>query len=180
MGKKLTLVTLALLLLAASNLKLNCRVTVNGREVEGLYSLSAVDDAATVAALAAEEILQGPAVMPEMRRAYCLSFVPPDGDSPTLTDALLCSVTGVKLADVAYVNGTRLGIVEDGEELRARLERFIGSQMPTTAVSGSISGQLQIQKLYSRTNRATNYDDMVLLVTGMAPVIYVDDTGKLV
>ena len=180
MWKKLTLTGLSLLLLAASNLQLHCRVTVNGREAEGLYALSTVDDAATLATLAAEEILQGPAVMPEIHRTYCLGFSEADGDGPALADTILQSVTGVKLADVAYVNGTRLGIVEDGDELRERLERFIGSQMPTTAVSGSISGQLQIVKLYSRTNRATNYDDMVLLVTGMAPVLYVDDTGKLV
>ena len=179
MWKKFVLGGFALLLLAASNLHLCCRITVSGREVSGLYSPAVADHASTVAASAAEEILQGPAVMPEIKRNYCLSFRSPDGDGPILTDAVLRAVTGVKLTDIAYVNGTRLGIVEDGDELQARLNSFIRNQMPHAAVAGNISGVLQIQKLYSRSNQSVNYNDMVLLITGMAPVVYVDENGKL-
>lgn len=180
MGKKLALCLFALLLLAASNLRLNCRVTVDGRELEGLYALKDVDRAATAAAAAAAEILRGPVRMPEIGRSVRPGFQRPDGDGPALTDALLRAVDGVTLADAAIVNGVRLGIVEDGEELRQRLGRFIGGQMPTAAVSGTISGMLETQRLYSRADLCTNYDDMVLLVTGMAPVLYVDENGKLV
>ena len=89
MGKKLALCLFALLLLAASNLRLNCRVTVDGREVEGLYALKDVDRAATAAAAAATEILRGPVQMPEIGRSICPGFQRPDGDGPALTDALL-------------------------------------------------------------------------------------------
>ena len=91
----------------------------------------------------------------------------------------LRAVTGVELADVVYVNGTRLGIVEDGERLLEKLGTFIGSQQPHAAVSGSISGKLEIIRHYSRSNRVTKDEDMILLITGMAPVFYVDANGKL-
>lgn len=179
MWKKGALICLSLLLLAASNLHLCCRVSVGGRELEGVYSLQAVDRAMTLAANTAEEILAGPAVIPEAERRYTLSFLPPDGDEAALTDAALRAVTGVRVLDAAYVNGTRLGAVEDGEELSRRLERFITGQQPMAAVSGSISGRLEIRKEYGRSGSAVNYDDMLLLVTGMAPVIYLDADGKL-
>ncbi len=180
MWKKLALSGFALLLLAASNLRLCCRMQAGGRDLEGCYSLRDADRAAEAAAWAAEEILREPSPGPEAERRFCLRFGSPDGDRQALTGALLRSVPGVKLADVAFVNGVRLGIVEDGEELRRRLDRFIGSQMPTAAVSGGISGRLEIRQLYSRSDQAVNYDDMVLLVSGMAPVLYVDENGKLV
>ena len=66
------------------------------------------------------------------------------------------------------------------KELYNKLRSFIRNQMPTTAVSGTISGKLSIQRLYSRQGQETNYRDMVLLVSGMAPVIYLDENGKLV
>lgn len=179
MGKKYALLGLALLALVASHLRPVCRVSVNGQALEGLYTPQAVDRAVEAAAWTAEEILQGPATLPEIRRAYRLRFRREEGDGPALTDAVLRSVTGVKLADLVYVNGTRLGIVEDGAELRRRLVHFIDAQMPNAAVSGVISGKLEILRRYSRSNCAVNYEDMVLLVTGMAPVVYTDENGKL-
>jgi hypothetical protein len=51
--------------------------------------------------------------------------------------------------------------------------------MPNAAVFGNISGELRICPVYSRSGHETNYEDMILLISGMAPVIYVDDSGKL-
>lgn len=180
MWKKLAMGLAALALLLLSNMELCCRLTVNGQELDGLYSLSAVDRSETVAALAAEEILPGPAVMPRISRSYRLSLSPPQGDSQALTGRVLRSVTGVKLAQGVFVNGVPLGTVEDGDRLFAELRSFISGQMPNAAVYGSISGELRVRPIYSRSNRDTDYADMLLLISGMAPVIYVDETGRLV
>lgn len=180
MWKKGFMLGFALLLLVAANMHLSCRVSVNGVELPGKYSLQTVERAVTTASRAAEEIMPGLIEMPEIRRTYSLQLCPAEGDEPALAEAALRAVSGVKIADVAYVNGTRLGIVEDGSELAERLNGFITGQQPNAAVSGSISGRLEIHRLYSRAGQAVNYDDMLLLITGMAPVIYVDENGKLV
>lgn len=180
MWKKAVLASLSLLLLAASNLHLCCRVSVDGRRLEGLYAPRQVDRAASAAAWAAAEILGESPDLPELRRRTALSFRAPAGDVTELTDALLTGVPGVVLAETATVNGVRLGTVADGSELRTRLDRFINGQMPTMAVSGGISGKLQLTSCYSRRDLTVNVDDMVLLITGMAPVVYVDENGKLV
>ena len=93
MWKKLIMGTIALAMLLMSNMELCCRLTVNGRELEGLYSLSDADRSEAVAALAAEEILSGPAVMPQVERSYRFSLMRPQGDSQALTDWVLRSVT---------------------------------------------------------------------------------------
>ncbi|MBR1456937.1 MAG: hypothetical protein IJ594_07235, partial [Oscillospiraceae bacterium] len=100
-------------------------------------------------------------------------------DAAALTDALLRACPGLTLADGVFVNGVRLGTVEDGAVLRERLRASILGQMPNAAVSGNISGELQIRPVYSRAGHETNYDDMVLLISGMAPVIYLDADGRL-
>ena len=97
-----------------------------------------------------------------------------------MTDALILAYPGIVLADGVFVNGVRLGTVESGAVLRERLRASILGQMPNAAVFGNISGDLRIRPIYSRAGHETNYDDMVLLISGMAPVIYVDQNGKLV
>ena len=179
MWKKAVMGALALLFLIAANMHPYCRVSVNGRGSDERYSLSAAAQAAAAAMHAAEEITPGPAVMPELKLRYGLSFARPEGDVTRLAGEALRAVTGVELADVVYVNGTRLGIVEDGERLLEKLGVFIGSQQPHAAVSGSISGKLEIIRHYTRSNRVTKDEDMILLITGMAPVFYVDANGKL-
>ena len=51
--------------------------------------------------------------------------------------------------------------------------------MPQTAVSGNISGRLELRRVYTRADANTDDADMLLLVTGMAPVIYLDSAGRL-
>lgn len=178
--KKLGLLGLALLMLLVSNLHLYCRVTVDGRQLDGLYAPAAVKRAGQIAARAAEELLPGEAEAPRCRRACRLSLRRPDGDTAALTDALILAYPGIVLADGVFVNGVRLGTVESGAVLRERLRASILGQMPNAAVFGNISGDLRIRPIYSRAGHETNYDDMVLLISGMAPVIYVDQNGKLV
>lgn len=180
MWKKPVLLALALAFMLIANLDLCCRVTVNGRELEGLYSPSALDRSETAAACAAEEILSGRAVMPELERSYRLSLRPAGSGSAFVTGSLLRSVTGVKLANGVFVNGVPLGTVADSGVLFEKLRDYIGVQMPNAAVFGSISGELRVRPVYSRSNRDTDYYDMILLVSGMAPVFYLDESGKLV
>lgn len=180
MWKRLAAISLATLLLLLSAANIQCRVKINGREVYGCFSPKQLDSCYLTAALAAEEILEGPVSMPEMKRSYRLSFKEPEGSSLLVTDTLLRAVSGIDVVEAVFVNGEQIGAVKSGTELYNRLRSFIRNQMPTTAVSGTISGRLSIQRLYSRQGQETNYRDMVLLVSGMAPVIYLDEKGKLV
>lgn len=180
MWKKLAFGAAALAFLLLANLNLYCRVSINGQELEGLFSPEAVDRCEAIASRAAEEILSGPALMPEAQRRYQLSLFQPDGDELRLSDCILRSVTGVKSVNGVYINGILLGTVADGEELLTRLQGYISGQMPNVAATGSIDGDLQLRQIYSRSNRETNYDDMILLISGMAPVMYFDETGRYV
>ncbi len=179
MGKRWLLLGLALLAVLAANLRPAYRVSVNGERLPGVYSLRETERCARTARAAAEEILDNSAPSPEMRRRFALGFGAPCGDTALLTDALLRSVKGIAVSDEVIVNGTRLGTVEDGDYLRAALAYYIDGQMPTAAVSGNISGRLELRRVYTRAGGDTPYRDMVLLITGMAPVVYVDARGKL-
>lgn len=180
MWKKAVLGLLSLMFAVGANFDVCCKAVVNGQELDGLYSPFAVDKSMEAATAAAEELLPTPAVMPKLSKRYRLSLRPADGDARDVSDAVLRSVTGVRLADGVFVNGVYMGSVEDGSELFLHLREFILNQMPNAAVFGNISGKATIQKIYGRSNRMTDYDDMVLLISGMAPVIYVDENGKVV
>ena len=179
-GKKLGLLGLALLMLFVSNLHLYCRVTVEGQPLEGLYEPAAVKLAGQIAARVADELLPGDVKAPRCRRAYKLSLRPANGEFAALTDAMILAYSGIVLADGVFVNGVPVGTVENGAILRERLRSQILAQMPNAAVFGNISGDLQIQAIYSRVGHETSYDDMILLVSKIAPVIYVDSNGRLV
>lgn len=178
--KKLSLLFLGLLMLLASNLHAQYRLTVEGRQLEGLYAPEEIRRASEAAAAAAEELLPELPCAPRLQRSLRFSLRPADGDRAVLTDALIRAYPGIVLADGVFVNGVRLGTVEDGKTLRELLRQDIAMQMPNAAVFGNISGELQIRPVYSRAGHETNYEDMILLISGMAPVIYVDPAGKLV
>ena len=179
-GRRLIPLVLAVLALCLANLRPQCRVWVDGQAMPGFYRPSAVDRCEEAASEAAEEILRGEARMPALRRRYSLRLRPADGDRQTLSDAILLAVLGVRQADEVSVNGQRLGNVADGELLCERLRESIRGQMPGAAVFGNIGGQLSLRRVYTRAGRWRGYDEMIRLVTGAAPVIYVDQSGKLV
>jgi len=179
MRRKVILSFLALFFLLASNLHLCCSLRVNGRELEGLYSPSDLDRCEAAAAVAAEEILESHAFPPLLERDYKLSFIPPAGGLRFAADAILRGYSGVEVSDGVYVNGVFLGTVESGELIREKLKDFILDQMPNRAVFGSISGRLDIRPVYTRSNSQTNDEDMLLLISGMAPVHYIDSEGRL-
>ena len=131
----------------------------------------------TAAERAAEEILPGFADMPETERHYMLSLSRPDGSRAELADALLRSTPGVTVNSAVYVGGVRLGNVPDSAEFQTGLDSYIRNTMPTWAVNGYLSRGVEFRTQYSRTGSETNEDDMILLVTGMAPVLYSDGSG---
>jgi len=180
MWKKLVLSALALFLMAAANLNCRCRVSIGGMELEGLYSPRAVDRCIEVARITAEEILSSKAVLPKVERNYSLGLGGYSGDNIRMTDALLRASNGVGLLDGVYVNGLRIGAVEDGERLRAMLTNHIRDLMPSSAVYGSYTEELDIRRQYCRASDEASCADMVLLVSGIAPVIYTDSDGRLV
>ncbi len=179
MKKKLLLLALALVMLLSANLRPCYALQVDGAELEELYSPAQLRRCEQKALEAAEELLSGPAELPRAERKLALRFQPARGDEAALTKALLLSVPGLCPADEVLINGTRLGTVEDGRELFERLRQSILNQMPNAAAVGNLSGRLQTRRVISREGAQTNYEDMILLITGMAPVIYVDNNGKL-
>lgn len=176
---KILLMALALGLMLSTHLRPVYRITVQGEELPGRYSLQQARAGFSRAEAIAEEILGSPETLPvrEMRLFFTLRRA--DGDPAALTELLLRFTEGVQEAEEVRVNGVRLGNVEDGESLQRALQRSIRGQMPLRAVSGSISGRLELRKVYTRAGSCTPNSDMVLLITGMAPVIYLDPEGKL-
>ncbi len=177
--KNRRILALALLFLLCSHLHLSYDVVVDGHSPPSTYTAKQLRRARVVAAEVARELLPSLPPEPTLHCRPRLSLRAPTGDLPLLTDTLLRAYPGIVLADGVFVNGQRLGTVEDGSELYARLRESILGQMPNAAVFGNISGELQISPVYSRAGHETNYDDMVLLICGMAPVIYLDGEGKL-
>ena len=178
--RRLILLAVSVLALGLANLRPQCRVSVGGQTLPGFYRPAAVDRSKEAAREAAEEILRSDARMPELRRSWRLRLRPADGDRQALSGAILRAVPGVRLADEVSVNGLRLGNVADGERLCEELRASIRGQMPGAAVFGNISGQLSLRRVYTRAGHWRGYDEMIRLVTGAAPVIYVDQSGKLV
>lgn len=174
------LLVLALLALLGAHLHPQYRVSVEGAELPGCYSAAALRQGLRAAEEAAGEILRYEAKMPALERRLRLKLRPAGDDIPALTAALLRPVSGLTLADAVYVNGVPLGTVADGERFCERLRDSIRTQMPLAAVSGNISGRLELRRVYARAEASTDDADMVLLVTGMAPVVYLDGSGKLV
>lgn len=130
------------------------------------------------AGAAAEEILRGAAVSPVAEKRLAFSLRKPEGDARQVSDALLRAVPGVALRDEVRVNGRMLGWVEDGEALREALGGYIRDTRPTWASGGVLSGELALRRLYTRDAHLTGQRDMLLLITGAAPVFYYDQTGR--
>lgn len=179
MWKKLLLSALALGFALAANTHLCCSLRVDGQELAGLYAPADTDRARTAAAAAAEEIVAGPAQTPRFQRRYCLSLRPAAGTVPEVSAALLDTTPGVERSEGVYVSGVYLGSVQSREALLSSLRQFIAGQLPTWAESGYLSQELNTRPQYGRTGSQTPVEDMVLLVSGMAPVMYSDGQGHV-
>ena len=177
MWKKFLLSALALLFVVAANTQLCCSLWVDGQALPGIYRLADRDRARTAAGAAAEEIVSGPAQQPRLHQRYHLRLRPASGTVPELSAALLDATPGVERSEGVYVSGVYLGSVADREELFSSLRQFITGQLPTWAATGYLSQELVTRPQYGRAGSQTPVEDMVLLVSGMAPVLYSDGQG---
>ena len=177
MWKKFLLLALALGFATATNMHLCCSLWVDGQALPGIYRLADRDRARTAAGAAAEEIVSGPAQQPRLHQRYHLRLRPASGTVPELSAALLDATPGVERSEGVYVSGVYLGSVADQEALFSSLRQFITGQLPTWAESGYLSQELVTRPQYGRAGSQTPVEDMVLLVSGMAPVLYSDGRG---
>lgn len=178
MWKKIILSLFALSLTAAANLHISYTVSVNGQELAGHYSPACAKEAYRISALAAEELCADEERLPAVKARRSLRLGSDENDVPAFTDCVLRKTGGVEAARLVYVNGKRLGAVSEDCALRELLERNIVSQMPNAAVSGSYAGRIRVSPRYTRADTLTPEGDMVLLISGMAPVLYVDGAGQ--
>ena len=178
MIKKALIFTLALFFAVGSHLRPVCDYEIRGEQLRVGCSVRAAERAERTAALAAEEILRGPAQMPAARRKLRLTFRKPDRDARTLADALLRAADGVAVCDRVTVGDRRLGFVSDGAALRRALYVYISNTLPTWAEGGILSRELRLERRYTRAGLETPTEDMLLLVTGAAPVMYFDGAGS--
>lgn len=170
----------AVVLLFAVHLHPACLVTLDGQRVAGCYSPARVREALRCAEAAAEELTAGDGRLPTLRRSYRLRLRAPDGSAAALADALLQAAEGVVRADGVRVNGQALGTVKDGQAMLEQLQATIRSDMPEGAAVGNISGRLEIRPVYTRSGCETGSWDMILRITALAPVFYLDGQGRLV
>ena len=61
---------------------------------------------------------------------------------------------------------------------QAALGRYIRGTLPAWASGGVLSGELTLRSLYTRDAYLTAERDMLLLITGAAPVFYYDQAGR--
>ena len=177
MFKRLLLLLLALCLTAAAHLRPDREFLLDGGETLSC-SPHAARLALQAAEAAAEEILPGRAAPPRLRQRLRLTLCARSEDPRPLADAILRETEGIVVRDEVRVSGRRLGFVADGAALREAIGTYIAGTLPTWACGGVLSGELTIRSCYTREGYLTPDKDMILLVTGMAPVFYFDGMGK--
>lgn len=170
----------ALLLFALVFLHPVFRVSVDGQALEGVFTRAQLREAQVTAQEAAEELCLHEARLPPLRAVCRLRLRPADGSTGSLVEALLRRTPGIVLADGVRVNGIALGTVTDGQELFRLLQETIRRERPDGAAVGSLGGTLQIRPVFSRAGTESGCRDMILHITALAPVFYLDSQGKLV
>ena len=178
MCKKIMLSLTAAALMAAANFNLCCTLSVNGREVPGLYSPARADILSGIAYEAACELLPDTPEMPLVQRRYSLHLTAPENDGAALTDAILRRTDGIGVYYAVFVNDEEMGLVEDDDRMKAKLRSNLYYQIPDAAIYASYRGQIDIRAVYAPDGMTTPYDDMVLLVRGRAPIRCVDAEGN--
>ena len=176
--KKTVLLLITLLFAVGSHLRPCCDYTLGGVPIAAGFAPGTARQAELTVRDAAEEILREGAPLPAFQKHTRLRFKRPSEDMRVLTDALLRATDGIVRRDEVRVEGVRLGWVADGEALREALHEYITNTLPAWASDGVLSRELGIRRLYTRDGYLTAQSDMVLLVTGAAPVFYYDQTGR--
>jgi len=131
------------------------------------------------ALMAAEEILPGEARLPETQQKLRLTLMPRKDAAPELCSALLEGCEGVMAAQAVYSGGQRLGCVRDGSALCSTVNRYIENTLPTWAKSGHLSQGFLLCPVFTRAEYEVSNEDMLMLLTGIAPVMYTDGKGRV-
>ena len=152
--------------------------TVAGQRLSTECTPAAAKAAREAALAAAEEILPGHAAAPEYSRHTRLSFRPGAATAPLLADALLKAQPGVISAYLVYADKTRLGAVADTAQFQSDFAKYIDNTLPTWAKGGSVRG-MTLLPCYTRAEFEIPNEDMILLVTGLSPVMYYDGKGRV-
>ena len=147
----------ALLLTGAANLRLCCRLELDGRQLGGLYSLRSAAAGERTAQRAAEEIMPGDAETPRFTRRYCLSLSHPSSDVSVLTDALLCATPGISSACEVRANGERLGCVESRAILLERLHEYLYTRLPDGVSAARLDCTMDLDGVYTRSALVSGY-----------------------
>lgn len=168
----------ALLLTGAANLRLCCRLELDGRQLGGLYSLRSAAAGERTAQRAAEEIMPGDAETPRFTRRYCLSLSHPSSDVSVLTDALLCATPGISSACEVRANGERLGCVESRAILLERLHEYLYTRLPDGVSAACLDCTMDLDGVYTRSALVGGYCEMLERITGAVPVIYTLDWAQ--
>lgn len=176
--KKSFILSLALLFAVGSHLRPRLDFTVAGQHIDTACSIAAAKAARAAALAAAEEILLGQSSLPEYQQHMRLSFRKSADSSPLLCDSLLRATEGVLSGSIVYVDGLRLGVVEDAESFRSRFAQYIGNTLPTWAKGGSVRGMTLLPR-YTRAAFEVSDNDMIMLVTGLSPIMYYDGKGRV-
>lgn len=170
--------TLALLFAVGAHLRPVWDVELEGGLIAAGCASATVREAQRTAKRAAEEILPGDAAVPTPVCRLRLSLRRPEREVRALTDTLLRATEGVAVYDSVRVGGEKLGFVRDGEALREKLRGHIANTLPTWARGGALGRELLIRRQYTRAGYVTPVSDMLLLITGAAPVFYYDGAGR--
>ena len=177
--KKALLLTLALMFAVCSHLRPHCDFTVEGGHVKTGCTIQAAKNAKAAALAAAEEILPGKVTLPEAKTRLHFSLRVGADTAPVLSDALLRATPGVLSGDGVFLDGKALGTVADGKALRRELREYIDNTLPSWANSGSVGGYLELRGQYTRAALEVPPEDMIMLITGLSPVMYTDGNGRV-
>lgn len=177
--KSLVLPAAALLLLCLANMRPCCRLSVDGRELPGLWSPAAMHRGIVAAERAIEELSPERQELPPLEKHWQLRLSPAAGESRDLSMALISACPELQLGQGVYVGGQHMGCVADGRELMGALQEHIRMSLPTWAKTGYLSSPVYMQPQFSRKGRICSSSDMVLLMTGHAPVMYSDMEGYI-
>ena len=176
--KKAILLTLALGFAVCSHLRPSYDFSLGGLFLDTNCSRAAARMAREAALAAAEEILPGRAELPEARAHLRLSFRPGADSAPELCGALLEATPGIMLGEAVYVHQRRLGTVRDAGAFARSINEYIENTLPTWASSGAVRG-LELRRCYTRTDFEIPAGDMIMLITGLSPVMYTDGNGRI-
>lgn len=172
MRRRIMLLSLALLLVLASNLHPCCQVYINGEKLDGLYSPRNLAVGLCAARLAADEITPLSAELPRVSKRWRLSLSYPSGEIKTLTDSILRETTGVAAATAVSAAGEKLGYVKSGQILLERLHEALSAAPYNNAADARLEYPLVFNDVYTRTSWLIDYSGMLALIKSAVPVIY--------